>query len=207
MMDAAKQSSEDVDFAYSPTFNVRRLQCSKSLVGGPLMSGLIEPYSRSPSRLEPLAHTRTGTPISPSTELRKTAKIQGPTRERNVHTHLQGSAVDKEAYYETLMGTDYQGLRVKTGWDPKRTGPPSVMVGAGNPHRNYSAISLGDRFYFNGPHMFQSTYAETSQTGLDRPTASRLSPQLGPAHPESLPFRPLLQVHARHTRECICFSV
>ena len=176
MLDAAQHKGEDLDFAYSPTSRVRRLQCSKSLVGGPMMSGLMEPYSRSPSRLEPLAHTRTGTPLSP---FRKSAKIDGQNGERDLHTHLQGSAVDKDAYYETLVGTGYEGLRVKTGWDPKRTGPPSVAVGAGNPHRNYSAISQGDRFYFNGPHMFQSTYAESSQTGLARPNASRLSQQQG----------------------------
>lgn len=50
-------------------------------------------------------------------------------------------------------------------------------VGNGSPHRNYSAICLGDRFYFNGAHMFQTTTAETSQGGLDKTKAGRLPPQ------------------------------
>ncbi len=50
-------------------------------------------------------------------------------------------------------------------------------VGNGSPHRNYSAICLGDRFYFNGAHMFQTTAAETSQGGLDKTKAGRLRPQ------------------------------
>jgi len=156
MLDAAQQRDAGVEMAYSPTSSLRRLSCSKSLVGGPMMNGLIEPFSRSAGRLELLTHTRTGTPMSPT---RQPRRQEAQPREQ-LDTHLQGSAVDTVGYYETLVENSYQNLRVKTGWS-KRMGPASVAVGNGNPHRNYSAISLGDRFYFNGPHMFQVSSPKT----------------------------------------------
>jgi len=120
-----------------------------------LMSGLIEPLSRSPNRLEPL---------SPSDTVGQLTR-----------THLQGSEVDKDGYYETLIANDYRALRVKTGWNPQRQGPATVKVGSGNPNRNYSSISMGDRLYFSGSHMYQTHANETSQTGLDKANGGQMS--------------------------------
>lgn len=172
MIDATRDRDEPLQMHYSTKAALRKLECNKSIVGGPTMNGLIEPYTRSPSRLEPLSPQSPGS--SPGSTIRSKA------RDSPVRTHLQGSEVDKDGYYATLIGNDYKGLRVKTGWNPERMGPPTVQVGSGNPHRNYSAISLGDRFYFNGPHMFHTTYSETSQSGLDKSNVGgRLSPEQG----------------------------
>lgn len=166
MLDATRDRDQPLQMHYSTHAALRKLECSKSIVGGPTMNGLIEPYARSPSHLEPLS------PMPPGSSFR------GKARDSPVRTHLQGSEVDKDGYYATLIGNGYQGLRIKTGWNPQRMGPPTVKVGSGNPHRNYSAISLGDRFYFNGPHMFHTTYSETSQSGLDKSNVGgRLSPE------------------------------
>ena len=127
------------------------------------MNGLVEPHSRSPSRLEPLLASDCVSSTSKTSQ--------------RLCTHLQGSEVDTVGYYETLIGNEYQGLRIKTGWNPRRMGPVSVKVGSGNPHRNYSNVIFGDRFYFNGAHMFQTQYAEASLSGLDRDSGGRLSPQ------------------------------
>jgi len=148
MLDAAHHHEQPVQIAYAPTAALRKIESRKSLVGGPSMNGLIEPYLRSPSRLEPLTH---------------------PTQNSNteqMQTHLQGSEVDVAGYYQSLVGSNYKGLRIQTGWNPRRVGPETVKVGSGNPHRLYSSFSLGDRFYFNGAHMFNTTYVETTRHGL-----------------------------------------
>lgn len=157
MLDAGQNRDEPLHCAYSPTSSMRKLQCNKSIVGGPLMNGLVEPVSRSLSRLEPL---------SPG---------DSAGRDKITRTHLQGSEVDKDGYYQTLIANDYQGLRVKTGWNPKRQGPPTVKVGSGNPNRNYSAISFGDRLYFSGSHMYVTQTGETSQMGLDKDNGGKMS--------------------------------
>jgi len=117
MLDAARNREGALQMSYSPTAPMRKLQCSRSLVGGPSMHGLVQPHSLSPSPLAPLPPQRGGAGGS---------TLPGPDREFGLHTHLQGSEVDTVGYYESLIRTDYQGLRVKTSWDPLRQGPPSV---------------------------------------------------------------------------------
>jgi hypothetical protein len=116
MLDAVHNRDEGgLQVSYSPTALVRKLQCSKSLVGGPSMRGLVEPHARSPGRLAPLPAASAGE-----------SRLRASDREPALHTHLQGSEVDTKGYYESLMSDDYKGLRVKTAWDPQRQGPPSV---------------------------------------------------------------------------------
>ena len=116
MLDAVRNRDEGtLQVSYSPTAPVRKLQCSRSLVGGPSMHGLVEPHASSPGRLAPL-------PAASAGESRLGASDCEPA----LHTHLQGSAVDTAGYYEFLIKDDYKGLRVKTAWDPRRQGPPSV---------------------------------------------------------------------------------
>ena len=117
MLDAVRHRDGALQVSYSPTAPMRKLQCSRSLVGGPSMHGLVEPHARSQSRLAPLPPQRGSAGDS---------TLPDPGCEPALQTHLQGSEVDTVGYYETLIRTDYQGLRVKTSWDPLRQGPPSV---------------------------------------------------------------------------------
>lgn len=61
------------------------------------------------------------------------------------HKYLQGSSVDVSAYYKSLAANDYKQLLIKSG----------------SPAKARSHIDVGDRFYFNGPHMWQTTYHES----------------------------------------------
>ena len=61
--------------------------------------------------------------------------------QRKLHRYLQGSAVDVSAYYTSLAAQNYKQLLIKSG----------------SPAKARSNIDLGDRFYFNGPHMWQTT--------------------------------------------------
>jgi hypothetical protein len=110
MLDAVHNRDEGaLQVSYSPTAPVRKLQCSRSLVGGPSMHGLVEPHAR----------------WAPPTSAGE-SRLRASDREPALHTHLQGSEVDTKGYYESLIRDDYKGLRVKTAWDPQRQGPPSV---------------------------------------------------------------------------------
>mmetsp|Transcript_38574 Transcript_38574/g.60179 ORF Transcript_38574/g.60179 Transcript_38574/m.60179 type:complete len:343 (+) Transcript_38574:690-1718(+) len=59
--------------------------------------------------------------------------------------YLQGSHVDVPSYYKSLKATNYDKLLIKSGF----------------PEKGRSNIEVGDRFYFNGPHMWQTTYRES----------------------------------------------
>jgi hypothetical protein len=59
--------------------------------------------------------------------------------------YLQGSAVDVSAYYTSLAAQNYKQLLIKSG----------------SPAKARSNIDFGDRFYFNGPHMWQTTQNES----------------------------------------------
>ena len=58
--------------------------------------------------------------------------------------HVQGSRVDYHNYLKTLEAHKYDDLKIKTG----------------SPTRNKSSNHLGDRYFYNGAHMFESTYQE-----------------------------------------------
>jgi hypothetical protein len=64
---------------------------------------------------------------------------------RKLRRYLQGSAVDVSAYYTSLAAQNYKQLLIKSG----------------SPAKARSHIDLGDRFYFNGPHMWQTTQNES----------------------------------------------
>jgi len=66
-----------------------------------------------------------------------------------MHQYLQGSHVDVPSYYKSLAATSYDKLLIKSGF----------------PEKAKSNIEVGDRFYFNGPHMWQTTYKESFQKG------------------------------------------
>lgn len=58
--------------------------------------------------------------------------------------HIQGSRVDYPNYIRTLEMKKFQDLKIKTG----------------APFRNKSSNHFGDRYFYNGAHMFESTYQE-----------------------------------------------
>jgi len=72
--------------------------------------------------------------------------------DRGMHKYLQGSHVDVPSYYDTLRASNYDKLLIKSGF----------------PDKAKSNVEVGDRFYFNGPHMWQTTYKESFQKDEDK---------------------------------------
>jgi hypothetical protein len=69
---------------------------------------------------------------------------------KGTHQYLQGSSVDVNAYYKTLAAQDYKQLLIKSG----------------SPAKARSNIDFGDRFYFNGPHMWKVFSCPSSSPSL-----------------------------------------
>jgi hypothetical protein len=66
---------------------------------------------------------------------------------------LQGSTVDLSTYYRTLT---HERVKVKEFCDA--TGKPFTIK---NRIRNSSNIEFGDRYYWGGSHMFETTHRES----------------------------------------------
>eukprot|EP00961_Rhodomonas_salina_P001961 27049-Rhodomonas_salina.2 len=76
--------------------------------------------------------------------------------DRGMHKYLQGSHVDVPSYYNR---TD-DSARLSTRSDTLRASNyDKLLIKSGFPDKAKSNVEVGDRFYFNGPHMWQTTYA------------------------------------------------
>jgi hypothetical protein len=81
-------------------------------------------------------------PMQPTGEKGRGGKdatiVDGP---KICHKYLQGSHVDVSAYYKSLAAQNYKQLLIKSG----------------APAKARSHIEVGDRYFFNGPHMWGTT--------------------------------------------------
>ena len=85
---------------------------------------------------------------------------------QNRDVHRQGSRVDYFNYLKTLEMNQFENLQIRSG----------------APYRNKSSSHIGDRYYYNGAHMFESSYQEfISQRSSKIPSST--SPTVSPNHP------------------------
>jgi len=79
--------------------------------------------------------------------------------------YIQGSTVDIVSYYEALEATNYDKL---------------TIVKSGLPSKARSHIDNGDRFYFSGRHMWETTYMDS----YHRHAAAAPPPPTDPLQPD-----------------------